>query len=152
MPHAEHVIRQARRDIDAALEKAKGQITCRGKGCSWCCYQPVAMHPAELDLLQRRVPAEVLEAAAARIGAFPRCPLLGDDGACTIYAERPLACRMHAVGTPPEDCDTVNRPGRLVGRLASTRAIYARALAELGPMDRPVILAQALTHVTTRDP
>jgi len=33
------------------------------------------------------------------------CPFL-DDGACGIYAERPLVCRQYAMTTPPEACRT----------------------------------------------
>ena len=33
------------------------------------------------------------------------CPLLGEDGACTIYASRPLACRQFQSLTPAEWCD-----------------------------------------------
>lgn len=33
------------------------------------------------------------------------CPFL-EDGACGIYAERPLICRQHAMTSPPEACAT----------------------------------------------
>jgi Fe-S-cluster containining protein len=32
------------------------------------------------------------------------CPLLGNDGACTIYALRPLTCRIYVSFSPPRRC------------------------------------------------
>lgn len=38
------------------------------------------------------------------------CPFL-DDGACGVYAERPLICRQYAMTTPPAACRTPFGPG-----------------------------------------
>lgn len=38
------------------------------------------------------------------------CPFL-DDGACGIYAERPLVCRQYAMTSPPAACKTPFGPG-----------------------------------------
>lgn len=48
------------------------------------------------DSLAGRDSAELLtEVARERI----RCPLLGDDGACAMYAYRPITCRLYGIPT-----------------------------------------------------
>jgi Fe-S-cluster containining protein len=91
----------------------KHEAACR-PGCSACCWivPDVTQGDAEriATALQEKKPEEradiaarAREAAAAvrRAGgsaaAFPlRCPLLGDDNLCHVYADRPLSCRAHA--------------------------------------------------------
>lgn len=34
-----------------------------------------------------------------------RCPFLGEDGACTVYAHRPTTCRMYLATSAPEFCE-----------------------------------------------
>ncbi len=90
------------------------------KGCDWCCRQPVeatipeAIAAARL-LLDR--PDDERRAKAAAVAAFDierraagaevpirPCPFLGpDDGACTIYQARPMACRSY-LAPEPERC------------------------------------------------
>lgn len=45
-----------------------------------------------------------LEAAEGQRARHRPCPLLGADGACTVYPSRPVACRMFFAFTPPEWC------------------------------------------------
>ena len=82
-------------------------LACR-KGCAHCCRIRVSVTAPELFLIARSLTgarrAAVLERlaeadarvhgldAAARLRADVACPLL-DDGACSIYAVRPTACR-----------------------------------------------------------
>ncbi|MBK8915742.1 MAG: YkgJ family cysteine cluster protein [Phycisphaerales bacterium] len=85
---------------------------CRA-GCSWCCYLAVSITPAEAlmiadGLLAQRSASDLprvqerMLATAARVAhltieqrarAQVPCALLGEDGACTIHAFRPLGCR-----------------------------------------------------------
>ncbi|HEY2517766.1 MAG TPA: YkgJ family cysteine cluster protein [Polyangiaceae bacterium] len=83
------------------------------KGCAYCCHLHVAVTIPELLLAvgyaRETRDAAGLEALAARAkGAadlargttpltypMPPCAFLGEDGACTIYPARPLACRGH---------------------------------------------------------
>jgi Fe-S-cluster containining protein len=86
---------------------------CR-RGCSHCCHIPVMISRTEAELIGttvRRSPArpahaidlaklqtaeDVQEAQATLQAATPTgepCPFLA-DGACSIYAHRPLACRV----------------------------------------------------------
>lgn len=60
------------------------------------------------------------------------CPLL-EDGACTVYADRPLACRAYLVSSDPEHCDdpTSGRVVRIRGRRDAARG-FRRVARELG--------------------
>lgn len=87
------------------------------KGCDWCCRQPVeatipeAIAAARILLADQGDPrrakaAEVAafdierRAAGAEVPIRP-CPFLGpEDGACTIYAARPMACRSYLAPEP----------------------------------------------------
>ena len=85
---------------------------CRA-GCAHCCHIPVALSGKEAELLAKASgrtiteprapirpallsdPAQV-EAATARLQQWPTgtpCPFLVDS-ACSVYAARPLACRV----------------------------------------------------------
>lgn len=102
--------------IESLLTMGKKQsvtIDCR-KGCSWCCHQPVFANTYELRYLaayiknnlkkteQRKVYQQAVEkndrtcklTEKEALNYKHRCPLL-KDGACTVYAARPLACRIY---------------------------------------------------------
>ncbi len=36
------------------------------------------------------------------------CPFLEDDGACGVYPDRPMTCRMYLASSPPEYCEAEN--------------------------------------------
>lgn len=98
-------------------------IACR-TGCAYCCRLEVSVSSSEALLALRAIQA-MPEADQARIRAriealFPQlrglnaqgrrrlgqpCPLLTDEGACSIYAARPLSCRSH-VSFDLEPCRT----------------------------------------------
>jgi Fe-S-cluster containining protein len=81
------------------------------RGCSHCCHQRVELTAPEVFLLARALRAQadperdalVAETATSLEGLDGRayhlrqvrCALLGQDGACTVYASRPIACRRH---------------------------------------------------------
>lgn len=86
-------------------------------GCGWCCHQQVGISAPEaarilvhLSTLPEGEAAplkdKIRAAAKATAGMGTRtrarsklpCPFLGDDGACSIYAVRPLRCRsLHSI-------------------------------------------------------
>src|SRR5512145_49495 len=86
-------------------------------GCGWCCHQQVgvtapealriAAHmatlpPAQAEPMAARVRATAQATAGMdteqRAASKQPCPFLGADGACTIYAVRPLRCRgLHSI-------------------------------------------------------
>lgn len=85
---------------------------CR-TGCAHCCHIPVALSRKEAELLARasgrrmtepRTPVRPallsdpapIKAATARLQQWPTgtpCPFLADQ-TCSVYAARPLVCRM----------------------------------------------------------
>lgn len=86
-------------------------------GCGWCCHQQVGVSAPEAiriavhlralpeadakalttrvaDVAQRTAGMTTAQRAASKLA----CPFLGADGACTIYAVRPLRCRgLHSI-------------------------------------------------------
>jgi len=87
----------------------KARVACT-KGCAYCCHSFVGVTPPEifqladmvrrgnadgLDIQSVRARSAVLHglSPSARIGRKLPCPLLV-DGACGVYADRPLVCRQ----------------------------------------------------------
>lgn len=90
--------------VDAMCRRVEtefaGQIACR-RGCDGCCRH-LTLLPVEAYALARAL-AELPAALAAEIRERARhaspdgpCPLLA-DGACLLYAARPLICRSHGL-------------------------------------------------------
>jgi Fe-S-cluster containining protein len=87
------------------------RIACK-EGCSWCCHMRVTALPVEVlaiaTALRETLPEGKLESLRVKIAdvvaktagvswvdrAPTPCPLL-DDGMCSVYALRPLACRAY---------------------------------------------------------
>src|SRR5690349_9848603 len=96
-----------RRIADAAA-KVIAPFTPCAKGCSACCHNPAivseleAMQIAQATGAPLATPRRVFDAAAgdearrayAAHYAGVACTFL-NDGTCTIYAERPVVCRVH---------------------------------------------------------
>ncbi|MEZ4240822.1 MAG: YkgJ family cysteine cluster protein [Myxococcota bacterium] len=69
----------------------------------------------------------------AYLAARIPCPLL-EDGACSIYADRPLACREHLVSSDPPACSEPGSPAvRAVPLLARLARALTRVSAEAWP-------------------
>lgn len=131
----------------AAADRAGRRLAC-DTGCDTCCRQPIPVTPLEFLLLRTQVRFRVAPASRERLEVQLRtwlreepsplrrpCPFLL-EGACTVYAVRPLACRRYLVldrpCTPSEVC-TQSRPedmliparGALHAALALTFPWYA---------------------------
>ena len=139
------------------------------RGCTHCCWLRVEITSAEAALLATALPEgdprrERVAARAADVGKLGRderlrkrvpCALLGDDGACSVYAARPLACRA-ATSLDAGACARALESGDASGELpiepwgfASTRAAYVglrRALAAAGQPAECEELHQALAR------
>jgi Fe-S-cluster containining protein len=100
--------------FDAIAETAPGRARWEcSAGCSFCCHMPVHVSAIEAVILAEHVRRsfdddarerviERLSATAAAIAQMNEnefkdsrtpCSLLADDGRCTVYEARPLACR-----------------------------------------------------------
>lgn len=110
-------VRAAHREFDRAYESspaaARAAVACRA-GCGACCHVLVGVQAHEVliaaEFIQRTFSPAELDAVIQRTGeqraafqgklhaaqaALQRPCALLHDGACTIYAERPEACRAH---------------------------------------------------------
>lgn len=86
------------RAADILGQYASKVSACR-KGCSHCCHIAVSMSHGEAEMIGRRikktpnaVPSGLSESFRDEIGQ--PCVFL-KNGACSIYENRPLACRAH---------------------------------------------------------
>lgn len=90
------------------------QLACRA-GCSLCCSLRVDVFAHEVfliaDFIRSHFSTEMLSGLKARLATHAAivlpltpfehatrnvvCPLLRDDGRCSIYEARPLSCRRH---------------------------------------------------------
>ena len=133
------------------------KIAC-SKGCSYCCYGFVGILPPEAFRLADAVRAGragKLDAATvrartvplrglgpdARIGRKLACPLLGDGGVCSVYADRPLVCRQATSLSLPaciEEFEGIDREGRIevsqvhLAHSGNAHVILLGALAAVG--------------------
>ena len=84
--------------VDEVGALAAPHAACR-KGCSHCCHTSVLMPAQEAALIGKRIgvkPAKVTGITGRhdiKAGYDNPCPFL-KEGACSIYASRPLACRQ----------------------------------------------------------
>ena len=83
------------------LSNARSPFVACAKGCSACCHMNVSVTRAEAERLGAAVgrrPVEIRETVLHASNEFSgkACPFLDAAGSCSIYADRPLACRKHA--------------------------------------------------------
>ena len=68
------------------------EITCH-KGCSQCCVDGLSVLPIEAQYIQAGLREEPIISVQKKTTAH--CVFLDSQGACQIYAYRPLVCRTH---------------------------------------------------------
>lgn len=105
LPSHERVIRIAKL-ADAAARMVRDQTPCR-RGCSACCHINLPLGRTEAERLAKASGRELTAANAlpAMAAALLRddtrfygvpCPFLKNDE-CSVYRDRPIACRTHHV-------------------------------------------------------
>jgi Fe-S-cluster containining protein len=107
--------------IIALAQRQNIKVACF-KGCHWCCHQAVFANSYELHFLSEKIKtnfniatvtsfinkANEKHAITSKLDEEQilkyksPCPLLA-DGACTVYAARPMACRIY-LSTKLETC------------------------------------------------
>ncbi len=97
--------------VNEALLADGRQAVCRA-GCAQCCAQPIPVSPLEVLGLhwqvRHRVKAEMRHWLGRRLAScrggredvLMPCPFLW-NGACQVYALRPIACRQYMVFSHP---------------------------------------------------
>lgn len=112
-------------NMRAAERAAPGHLLACRRGCAHCCHTFVSARAPELLFVRATIPGREREAVRADVdaayavtgmlspgergGMAPPCPMLR-DGACRIYAARPMTCRM-AVSESAEACARAFAPG-----------------------------------------
>ena len=96
-------------------------VECRN-GCSHCCSQPVGVSGYEVRAIERftgrkaimqgrgGIPHPELPEQMRKRFTGKACTFL-EAGRCTIYAVRPISCRLHhSLMSSAEPCDTARHP------------------------------------------
>lgn len=128
-------------------------IRCAGLGCNGCCRGEVVMMPDEATMIADLFTDDQLAwvvanrdlAADINRRREVRCPLLAEDGGCSIYEQRPLACRgFNSTGDPdlcwPERSGLTSVPRVAEPMAISVAILTSNALAGL----RPVMLLDVM--------
>ncbi len=79
--------------VAAAFTSAADAVVC-AKGCDSCCAPGLSVLPVEAERIARFLEDNAMVGVGRR---GDRCAFLDDDGACAIYAARPLLCRTHGL-------------------------------------------------------
>ncbi len=132
------------------------------KGCSACCHTQVSVTQDEAHLLAQKVSEGVeidlqrlLSQASAKNTATDyyamsfeqrKCVFLDEEGACSVYADRPSVCRTNVVLGSADQCDTKDsiKPTRLVKTQEADLVIYASYLNSENSGTLSYMLAKAL--------
>jgi Fe-S-cluster containining protein len=170
----DEVLAQAVRQLRAARAKItvdfrlkvlkEGRVSCR-KGCSNCCHYPVYVSLLEGILIYQglhddrlwtnKLKAKFQEAARNTWGqsiavwmlSNRPCPLLGDDGLCRSYDNRPVHCRVTFSRGSPHDCHPHRfQANTLVPRpeTSEVSVVERRLLKQLGASNVLLPLAAAV--------
>lgn len=111
--------------VERASKIIQPSTPCK-KGCSYCCYMAVGISEQEAEIIAKhtgrpmrsgltlkafvneqniRTFSEYQERVVSRHRGV-RCTFLGDEGECTIYEVRPLACRTNFnLSDTPDVCN-----------------------------------------------
>lgn len=153
-------------EIDAVIARDRSAdprstaIRC-SRSCSHCCSGPVEIWAQEAALLVEHLRAAGLPFDRERLERQSRhdvdswreqpvadraCVFLGEDGACTVYAVRPNACRKLLVTSDPQHCDIPRGEYERIERWFSWEAemIETAALETFGMVMMPLALLNAL--------
>jgi Fe-S-cluster containining protein len=106
--------------VNAAVQP---HMACR-TGCSYCCSMPTMIFQHEAERLadasgRPAVPLRFRSHDHALLAALrfygQACPFL-NEGRCTVYAARPIICRLHhSLNASPANCDCSIPPAELKG-------------------------------------
>lgn len=146
--------KEAHKFLDREIPEALGsvRVSCK-KGCSFCCYIHVDISDTEAQILAPKVtPNMAIELLnqGQKVGVTAwstlpykerKCVFL-KNGECSVYEDRPLACRKYLVVNPPKKCNTEfsTNPTVGVGMFqveAAASAVYLKY--GLGSMARQIL-------------
>ncbi len=144
--------RAAHRLLDAEISAIRGIRPTCGRGCTACCHLEVEVVRDEGELLAEIIASGhpidearlAAQAGRARqgpewstpLGPENRCVFLAADGSCSVYEDRPGACRKHLVVSAASECSAPggrpeSRDGAARRARPQRRARPARKLARV---------------------
>jgi Fe-S-cluster containining protein len=130
---------------DKLGQAAKGFTPCR-KGCSHCCHMATMVHLDEARAIAAATGAKMTMPKAFNVDLANiekvrnrydgvACRFLV-NGACSIYAERPLACRLHIIVDRDETlCEIVPGQKIRVPMVDTKQYDWAISMAWGGPLE-----------------
>jgi Fe-S-cluster containining protein len=162
-------------DACAKVHGRPQEVACK-KGCGYCCHTRVTVTVPEIFLLARTIRTRWEDAEdpwkarfqaqeartrgldiAQRYATRTACPILSDEGSCSMYEPRPLTCRAYASKSLPACIELYNQishniPQSDINQLMRT-FIYAglkAALSEAGFDTKAYELGHAVDVALTR--
>lgn len=130
--------------IDKIIEEDKldlpKEVSCK-KGCSICCHLNVVVTNDEADLLFEKYDKsqdEKLKRQAAVTDDLKYPSILGysdaacvflKDNECSVYEDRPMACRSYRVISDPDECDAIKYPDHMVQQVVQDRIEMIKSIA-----------------------
>ena len=81
------------RETRALASVHAGRLQCR-RGCHACCVDELTVTQIEAERIRRAHPDLLATGAPHPVGG---CAFLDEEGACRVYAERPLVCRSQGL-------------------------------------------------------
>lgn len=88
---------------DEFMETLVYPFTPCAKGCDYCCHVPVEVTAVEAIVMSDLIGRDIQTGAVPYVNLRDPCPFL-KKGECSIYAHRPLVCRMFATLDSIEAC------------------------------------------------
>ncbi|EJR72801.1 SEC-C metal-binding domain-containing protein [Bacillus cereus] len=114
------------KSLDQVFKQLQKNAPCR-KGCIACCFQPIKLATIEESRIRNiiseeikkniknnyketikrsKIPISQINKDSSRIKYAEPCPLLDlENRKCTVYDERPFACRTYFVANAPDICN-----------------------------------------------
>jgi hypothetical protein len=81
------------REVRALATVHADRLQCR-RGCHACCVDELTVTQVEAERIRRAHPELLAAGTPHPVGA---CAFLDGEGACRVYAERPLVCRSQGL-------------------------------------------------------
>lgn len=126
----QRVYQQLRRIAHRISDAISTDTACRGEGCSACCHISVVVGDVEAEAIGEAVRVKPSMKAAKRqpedvaehFGS--PCTFL-QDGRCSIYDSRPIACMLHhSLGADPSMCSVSIDPAESFVPTVDLRAFW----------------------------
>lgn len=124
-------------EIYKLVDTVEQKVTCK-KGCSYCCYVNVEIFDFEADRLwklykhnKESILRSQAECSMMEHIKLPKdraaCVFLENDS-CSIYNDRPYACRALVVNSPAKNCDTYNDPETMAHMMFSLKNVVLEGI------------------------